>query len=240
MSENYQIIIQPEARRGIEQAYEWIKEESPASAVKWFNGILKAISSLEILPTRCALAPEDKDIGREVRQLLYGKRGNMYRIIFVIRDNEVHVLYVRHSKRQSLMSKREESEQMWRTLFWLPSLRVAEGSQGRHVLRRPNTTKRLPGLTVEGVEAFLEDIIGHAVTIRNVPEKFRYERDPEDEPYINLAAAVAADYIVSRDKDLLDLTTGTTVECKEFRQRFRPLKVIEPLDFLREFTQEEK
>ena len=47
-------------------------------------------------------------------------------------------------------------------------------------------------------------------------------------------------YIVSRDKDLLDLTTGTTVECKEFRQRFRPLKVIEPLDFLREFTQEEK
>jgi len=90
-------VIQPEARKGIEQAYEWIKEESPASAVKWFNGILKAISSLETLHTRCALAPEGKDIGREVRQLLYGKRSNVYRILFVIRADEVHVLYVRHS-----------------------------------------------------------------------------------------------------------------------------------------------
>ncbi len=69
-----------------------MKEESPASADKWFNGMLRAISSLENLPTRCALAPEGKDIGREVKQLLYGKRGNVYRIIFVIRDNEVHVL----------------------------------------------------------------------------------------------------------------------------------------------------
>lgn len=33
MSETYQVIIQPEARKGLEQAYEWIKEESPASAV---------------------------------------------------------------------------------------------------------------------------------------------------------------------------------------------------------------
>ncbi len=110
----------------------------------------------------------------------------------------------------------------------------------RDVLQRPNITKRLPSLTVEGVEAFLDDIIAHAVMIRNVPEKFRYERDPEDEPYINLAVAAGADYIVSRDKDLLSLMVGTAVECKEFRQRFRPLKVIEPLDFLREFTREEE
>jgi len=108
------------------------------------------------------------------------------------------------------------------TLYVSPQILV----EIRDVLQRPNITKRLLSLTVEGVEAFLEDIVGHAITIRDVPEKFRYERDPEDEPYINLAAAVAADYIVSRDKDLLDLMTGTTVECKEFRQRFRPLKVI--------------
>jgi len=94
-------------------------------------------------------------------------------------------------------------------------------------------------LTPEGIEAFLEDVTAHATTVRRVPEKFRYERDPEDEPYINLAAAVGADYIVSRDKDLLSLMTGTTVECKEFRRRFRPLKVIEPLDFLREFTRDQ-
>jgi predicted nucleic acid-binding protein len=52
--------------------------------------------------------------------------------------------------------------------------------------------------------------------------------------YINLAVEVEADYIVSRDKDLLDLMNDYTDEAKEFRQRFRPLKVIEPLEFLKE------
>lgn len=109
----------------------------------------------------------------------------------------------------------------------------------RDVLRRPNITRRLPGLTAGQVEAFLEDVVAHATTIRNVPEKFRLTRDPEDEPYINLAIAAKANYIVSRDKDLLSLMTGITVDCKEFRQRFRLLKVIEPLDFLREVTKDE-
>lgn len=42
---------------------------------------------------------------------------------------------------------------------------------------------------------------------------------------------INADFIVTRDKDLLDLMTGFTDECKEFRQKFRPLKVI-AFDFL--------
>ncbi len=54
-----------------------------------------------------------------------------------------------------------------------------------------------------------------------------------NESYINLAVAAGADYIVSRDNDLLDLMTGHTTECKEFRQRFRPLKVIDPVSFLK-------
>jgi predicted nucleic acid-binding protein len=68
--------------------------------------------------------------------------------------------------------------------------------------------------------------------IRSVPGVFKYSRDPKDEPYINLAVAVDADFIVSRDTDLLDLMTGHSGECKEFRQRFRKLKIIPPLEFL--------
>ena len=66
-----------------------------------------------------------------------------------------------------------------------------------------------------------------------MPESFQFQRDPKDEIIINLAAKAEAQYIVSRDKDLLDLMSGYTDECKEFRQRFKPLKVVEPLEFLR-------
>jgi predicted nucleic acid-binding protein len=59
-----------------------------------------------------------------------------------------------------------------------------------------------------------------------------YPRDPKDEKYVNLAIVAEADYIVSRDHDLLDLMTDFADEAKEFRQRYRPLKVIEPTEFL--------
>lgn len=89
-------------------------------------------------------------------------------------------------------------------------------------------------MTDEIVEAFLLRLRRSSQIIRKVPNRFSYSRDPDDEPYINLAIEVEADYIVSRDKDLLDLMTAYTAEAKEFRQRFRPLKVIEPLEFLKE------
>jgi predicted nucleic acid-binding protein len=41
--------------------------------------------------------------------------------------------------------------------------------------------------------------------INEVPRVFEYPRDPNDEPYINLAIPARAKYLVSRDKDLLDL-----------------------------------
>lgn len=87
-------------------------------------------------------------------------------------------------------------------------------------------------MTDEIVEAFLLRLRSSSQLIRKIPRKFNYPRDPDDEPYINLAVEVGADYIVSRDNDLLDLMTAATNEAKEFRQRFRPLSVIQPLEFL--------
>ena len=60
-----------------------------------------------------------------------------------------------------------------------------------------------------------------------------YPRDPADEPYIDLAVAAAADYLVTRDRDLLSLTNGHSTACKEFRRKTRPLRVLDPVQFLR-------
>ena len=72
-----------------------------------------------------------------------------------------------------------------------------------------------------------------ATVIKNVPQIFNYARDPKDEKYINLAVAAGAEYIISRDTDLLDLMTGFDEDSKKFRQKFRPLKIIQPLEFLK-------
>jgi plasmid stabilization system protein ParE len=111
MNDLSRIIIEPEARRNITAIHEWHKQELPNKANEWFNGILRAISTLERFPARCALAPEGKDLGRPVRQLLYGKRRQTYRILFAIREDEVHILAVRHSSRPPLTASREDTEE---------------------------------------------------------------------------------------------------------------------------------
>jgi putative PIN family toxin of toxin-antitoxin system len=100
------------------------------------------------------------------------------------------------------------------------------------VLTRPETRARFSKATSQSVAAFLDEILENATFVDLVESHFTYRRDPKDEPYINLAVEAKADYIISRDKDLLDLMTGFDEESKQFRQRFRPLAVIEPLALL--------
>lgn len=101
------------------------------------------------------------------------------------------------------------------------------------VLNRPEIRMHFQDLSDEIISAFLKRLQKLSVLVRLIPKEFSYPRDEDDEPYINLAVAAGADFIISRDKDLLDLMTGHTDECKEFRQRFRPLMVVEPAEFLK-------
>jgi putative PIN family toxin of toxin-antitoxin system len=102
------------------------------------------------------------------------------------------------------------------------------------VLQRPAIRSRFPELTDEIVEDFLKALRSTAEITSDNPKRFSYRRDVEDEPYLNLAIETEANYLVSRDRDLLDLMTGHHDECKEFRQKFRSLTVIEPIAFLKQ------
>ena len=100
------------------------------------------------------------------------------------------------------------------------------------VLNRPEIRAHFPDLSDEIVVAFLKRLQKLSTLVRRVPKKFSYARDEDDEAYINLAVAAGGAFIISRDRDLLDLMAGHTDEGKEFRQRFRPLRVVEPVEFL--------
>jgi predicted nucleic acid-binding protein len=65
------------------------------------------------------------------------------------------------------------------------------------------------------------------VVLPDVPKVFTLKRDPKDEPYLNHALATAAEYLVSRDLDLLDLMLD-----ESFRQRYPNLTILAPPAFL--------
>lgn len=106
------------------------------------------------------------------------------------------------------------------------------------VLSRPIIRNRFPTLTDEMVQAFLSDIKSKSVFLKTVKSFFSYPRDPKVEKYINLAIEAEADFLVSRDRDLLDLMSNFSTEAKEFRQKSRPLKIVEPVEFLKALAEE--
>jgi len=80
----YQIIIETQAQSDLEEAYRRIAQGSAERTTQWYNGIVDAIASLANFPERCAFARENAFFPEDIRQLLYGKRGNVYRILFTI------------------------------------------------------------------------------------------------------------------------------------------------------------
>ena len=92
----FQVEITPIAEAQIDLAYQWYRERNPEFADRWFRGLMNAIATLQDKPRRCSLAIEHEIFSEEVRQLLYGKSKNIYRVLFTIRDQRVFVLYLRH------------------------------------------------------------------------------------------------------------------------------------------------
>jgi|SRR5947209_8941323 len=107
------------------------------------------------------------------------------------------------------------------------------------VLTRPRVRQKNPRLTDEAVQALLERLSQKAVFVGQVPEQFSCARDPKDEPYVDLAVAAGAAYLVSRDKDLLDLMDEASSEGVAFRQRFPGLTILDPVAFLRVMSSKE-
>lgn len=90
------------------------------------------------------------------------------------------------------------------------------------------------GVTDERVEQMIRDLAKYARPVARVPRVFSYERDPDDAHYVDLAIAAKARYIVSRDNDLLDLTSTNRPDAIDFRHRFQHLRIVDPQRFLGE------
>jgi len=97
----FHVAIARKAAREIEDNYLWLADRSEATANRWRNSLLQAVSSLEENPQRCPEAPE-AEWHPGLRELLHGKRRRVHRILFEIRGHTVVILRVRHSAQESL------------------------------------------------------------------------------------------------------------------------------------------
>ena len=101
----FQVLITPSAKADIFEINTWLLENYPDTAEKWLYGISQAATSLSKFPERCPVSPESEAFDVIVRQLLYGKKPHIYRILFSIKDEKVFILRVRSTRQQSLLDE---------------------------------------------------------------------------------------------------------------------------------------
>lgn len=100
-SMDFRVELSDQAQRDITAIHDWLRSQQAGDAgERWFVALRGAIASLANLTSRCPLAPERRDSPVEVRQLLYGRRPHVYRILFAIEGDVVQVLHIRHARRR--------------------------------------------------------------------------------------------------------------------------------------------
>ena len=97
----------------------------------------------------------------------------------------------------------------------------------RDVAQRPRLVERF-GITHEAVELFVELIQKAGSYVEKAPEVFRYDRDPKDAHYVDLAIATSARLVVSRDRDLLALNADDCPERRALEKLNAGFSVVTP------------
>ena len=99
----FRIEVTSEAERDADAILDWlVSQHAGDTGIRWFLALEDAIQSLAEFPERCPLAPESAFFPFQVRHLLYGRRQNVYRILFTISGGTVYVLHIRHGARQPI------------------------------------------------------------------------------------------------------------------------------------------
>ena len=106
----FRLVISAPAERDIESAYDWWRaSRSEDQANRWYAGIHLSILALRKTALRCPPANESKLHPSGLRQMNFGiGRKPTHRIIFVVDDDIVKIVRVRHSSQRSL--REEELE----------------------------------------------------------------------------------------------------------------------------------
>lgn len=108
-------------------------------------------------------------------------------------------------------------------------------SEIRDVLTRLEHRAKFPALTPRLVDAFLARCLCTIHWVENVPHTFDVPRDPKDNPYVDLAVAAGAKYLVTwNHRHLGYLMDNDTPEGRDFCRRFPLLRVVDPPTFLKE------
>lgn len=93
------------------------------------------------------------------------------------------------------------------------------------------------GITAAQTDELARAIASFATIVTDVTSVYLHPHDPDDSHYVDLAVRADARLIVSRDRHLLMLADAGREEGRDFQSRFPALRILDPVELLRELEQ---
>jgi plasmid stabilization system protein ParE len=101
----YRVILQRLAIQDLDDAFAWAARRAPATAARRLDRFQATLRRLDANPQRFPRAREHRKVDLDVREFPFGRRPNVYRVIFLIDRDTVRVLRIRRAQRRPLTRK---------------------------------------------------------------------------------------------------------------------------------------
>jgi plasmid stabilization system protein ParE len=100
----FTVVLQQRAEADVRNQVAWLEStQGLRAADRWRTGFLTTvIAALEDDPNRYPQAAEAAHLGVDLRELLYGRRRQVFRVLFTINGETVNILRVRHATQDQL------------------------------------------------------------------------------------------------------------------------------------------
>ena len=98
---DFEVVIHQDAIDDLMRSYTFVQKHAPNTVAKWLKRLQMHVKTLSRNPQRCPIARESKRVFLEVRELHFGRRPNVFRILFNIDEKTVRVLKIVRAQRRS-------------------------------------------------------------------------------------------------------------------------------------------
>ena len=97
----HQVIVHRLAMSDLEFAYTYVWKTGGTQASAWYKRFIEHLQSLRLKPERCPISRESSRVFFETRELLFGRRQYVFRVLFTIDGESVRILRIVRAQRRS-------------------------------------------------------------------------------------------------------------------------------------------
>jgi plasmid stabilization system protein ParE len=96
----YRVLLTKRFARHLQEMGDYIAADNPKRAVSWIEEVEAKVMKLDYFPESHPYARENESHDIELRQLVFGRGRDKYRVIFTVKESDVVVLDIRHAARE--------------------------------------------------------------------------------------------------------------------------------------------